>query len=132
MANRFNFNIYGDGTQTAEQRRNFRADILDFNENFEKINDEGAMLGDLSQVSSITITSNSWTRVGNYYETTISNTNIEVEPQIIDVIFDDLIIIKSPINPKPNSQASGSFKLITTIKPTIDLSAKLILTRGIN
>ena len=127
--NRFDFTIYDPND---EENRNHRADILDYDNNFKKINLKGAMLGDLSQVTSITISANSWTRVGNYYETTISNNNIKIEPQIIDVIFDDLTIIKSPINPKPNSQANGSFKLITTIKPTIDLSAKLILTRGIS
>lgn len=127
--NRFDFTIYDPND---EENRNHRADILDYDNNFKKINLKGAMLGDLSQVTSITISANSWTRVGNYYETTVSNNSIEVEPQIIDVIFDDLTIIKSPINPKPNSQANGSFKLITTIKPTIDLSAKLILTRGIS
>ena len=127
--NRFDFTIYDPND---EENRNHRADILDYDNNFKKINLKGAMLSDLSQVTSITISANSWTRVGNYYETTVSNNSIEVEPQIIDVIFDDLTIIKSPINPKPNSQANGSFKLITTIKPTIDLSAKLILTRGIS
>ena len=127
--NRFDFTIYDPND---EENRSHRADILDYDNNFKKINLKGAMLSDLSQVTSITISANSWTRVGNYYETTVSNNSIEVEPQIIDVIFDDLTIIKSPINPKPNSQANGSFKLITTIKPTIDLSAKLILTRGIS
>lgn len=127
--NRFDFTIYDPDD---ENNRDYRADILDYDKNFKKINLKGAMLGDLSQVSNITITANSWTRVGNYWESTIADENIEVDPQIIDVIFDNLTIIKSPINPKPNSQAAGSITLITTIKPNVDLSAKLILTRGIS
>ena len=133
MSNRFNFNIYGNSTQTAAQRRNFRADILDFNENFEKINEDGAMIADLSHVYTQSIAVNDWVYISetNYYEATIANENIEAEPQIIDVVFTDLTAIQAPILPKPNSQASGSFKLITATKPTQQLTAKIILTRGI-
>lgn len=132
MSNRFNFNIYGNRTQTDEQRRNFRADILDFNANFEKINEFGAMIGDLPIVKSITIAVADWTKVGNYWETTISDNAIKIDPYIIEVFFDNLTIIKSPINPKPNSQANGSIKLITTIKPNQALTAKLIITKGVS
>lgn len=133
MSNRFNFNIYGTSSQTAEQRRNFRADILDFNENFEKINEDGAMIEDLSHVISISIAVADWiyNSATKYYEATITNESIEVEPQIINVIFNDLTLINSPIIPKANSQADGSFKLMTITKPTQQLTAKLILTRGI-
>ena len=132
MSNKFNFNIYGNSTQTEEQRRNFRADILDFNENFEKLNELAAMVDDLPKVFNITIATTDWTKVDGYWETTISNTAIEAEPYIIEVFFDNLTLIKSPINPKPNSQAVGSIKLITTIKPTQDLTAKLIVTKGVS
>lgn len=107
------------------------ADITDVMNNFNEIEDTAAIVDDLSHVIDITIASTDWTKVGNYYEVTISDENIEVDPQIIDVIFSDLTIIKSPINPKPSSQAAGSIKLITTTKPSVSLSAKLILTRGI-
>lgn len=131
MSNKFDFNIYGNSTQTDEQRRNFRADILDFNANFEKINNLAAMISDLPIVKSITIAVADWTKVGNYWETTISDNAIEAEPYIIEVFFDNLTIIKSPINPKPDSQADGSIKLITTIKPNQALTAKLIVTKGV-
>jgi len=132
MSNKFNFNIYGNSTQTDEQRRNFRADILDFNANFEKINELAAMISDLPIVANITIAVSSWNKVGSYWETTISNDAIKAEPYIIEVFFDNLTIIKSPINPKPNSQADGSIKLITTIKPSQSLTAKLIVTKGVS
>ena len=107
------------------------ADITEVMNNFNKIENTGAIIEDLSHVSSITLSSNGWTLVNGYYEYTISNASIEEEPQIVDVVFDNLIAIQSPINPKPNSQAAGSIKLITTVKPSIDLTAKLILTRGV-
>ena len=90
------------------------------------------MIADLPKVYSITINTNAWTKVGNYWETTISNANIQTEPYKIEVLFDNLTLIKSPINPKPNSQASGSIKLITSIKPTQALTAKLIVTKGVS
>ena len=108
------------------------ADITDVMDNFNEIENNAAILSDLSHVYSITLTSSNWTLVDNNYEYTISNANIEVEPQIVDIVFDNLTIIQAPINPKPNSQAADSIKLITSIKPSVDLTAKLILTRGIS
>lgn len=130
--NKFNFTIYGNSTQTDEQRRNFRADILDFNNNFEKINEQAAQMSDLPKVFNITIAVSNWTKVGNYWEATIASNAIQPEPYIIEVFFDNLTIIKAPINPKPNSQAAGSIKLITTIKPEQALTAKLIVTKGVS
>lgn len=128
--NRFDFTIYDPND---EDNRNHRADILDYDTNFKKINAQAAQLLDLPQVYSITIATTDWNlNADNYYEATISNANIEVEPYIIDVIFNDLTIIESPINPKPNSQAAGSIKLITKLKPSQALTAKLIITRGIS
>ena len=108
------------------------ADITDVMDNFNEIENNAAILSDLSHVYSITLTSSNWTLVDNNYEYTISNANMEVEPQIVDIVFDNLTIIQAPINPKPNSQAADSIKLITSIKPSVDLTAKLILTREIS
>ena len=108
------------------------ADITEVMNNFNKIENTAAIVDDLSHVYSITLNSNNWTLVDNYYEYTINNVNIKEEPQIVDVVFNDLTIIQTPINPKPNSQANGSIVLITSIPPTSDLTAKLILTRGVN
>lgn len=127
--NRFDFTIYDPND---EDNRNYRADILDYDRNFRKINLKGAMLDDLSQVYDVTIGSSAWSKVGNYYEATVSNEAIHEDPYIIDVIFNDLTIIKAPINPKPNSQAEGSIKLITTVAPTVDLTAKMLITRGVS
>lgn len=131
--NRFNFNIYGNSSQTEEQRRNFRADILDFNENFEKINENGAMIDDLSKTKAITIVSNNWISINNgeYYRYTVSDTLIHPEPYNVSILFDDLTVIDDPIYPLPNTQAEGSFVLETSIKPLIDLSARLIVTKGV-
>lgn len=108
------------------------ANITDVMDNFNKIEEIGAIIDDLPQVSSITLSANSWVAVDDYYQYTISNANIKTEPQIVEVVFDNLTVIQAPINPKPNSQANGSIILITSIQPTVDLTAKLILTRGVN
>lgn len=108
------------------------ADITDVMDNFNEIEGTAAIVDDLPKVSSITIQTTDWTLISGFYEVTISNNTIKAEPYIIEVFFDNLTIIKSPINPKPNSQSEGSIKLITKIKPTQSLTAKLIVTRGIN
>ena len=108
-----------------------KANITEVMDNFNKIENNGAIVDDLPKVFSVTFTAANWVKVDGGYQYTLSNSNIKAEPYIIDVIFNNLAVIKSPINPKADSQAEGSIILITAIKPTVDLSAKLVITRGI-
>lgn len=111
--------------------RSSQADILDVMGNFNEIENTAAIIDDLAHVYNITLSAGNWVAVSGHYEYTISNANIEVEPQIINVIFDDLTKLLAPIYAKPNSQAAGSIKLMTSIQPRIALSAKLILMKGV-
>lgn len=108
-----------------------KADITDVMDNFNKIELEAITESDLAKVYNITIDERYWVQTGDVYEYTISNKGIENEPYIIDIIFNDLTIIKSPIYPKPNSQSKGSVQILTKSKPTQNLAAILVVTKGV-
>ena len=120
---RFNF---------TEITLNDEADITDVMDNFHKVESSGAIVDDLPKIEQITISLNGWIAVGNKFEYTINNDLIQLPPYIIDILFTDLTLIKSPIYPKPNSHSLGSVVLQTSTKPTQDLVANLIVTRGIS
>lgn len=127
---RFNFTIYDPND---ENDRNHRADILDYDKNFKDIEEKSAIIDDLPKTKSITIASASWVSIndGEYYRYTISDALIHTEPYHIDILFSDLTIIEAPIYPQSNSQSEGSLVLETTKKPSIDLTATLIVTKGV-
>ena len=108
------------------------ADITDVMNNFNEIEKTGAIIDDLPKVIPITISASNWVLVDNKYEYTIKNQAIKLPPYIIDILFTDLTIIKSPIYAKPNSHSEGSVIIQTSTKPTQDLLANLIITRGIS
>jgi hypothetical protein len=122
MGNRFNF---------TKIELKSKADITEVMNNFNNIEDTGAIIDDLPKVTSITLTASDWVKVDNYYQYTISNSLIQDEPYHINVLFDDLSLINSPIYPKVNSQSSGKIILRTNTVPTVDLTAKLIVTKGV-
>lgn len=106
-----------------------RADITEVMNNFNKIEQTGAIIDDLSKRKQITLTKGSWVQAGSFYEYKIIDDLIKAEPYRIDIYFSDLSLIKSAIFPKANSQAEGSLILRTTQKPTVDLVADLIVTK---
>ena len=111
---------------------NSTADITDVMNNFNKVEDNGAIIDDLPKTKQITITANGWVEVDeDLWQYTVSEQMIQAEPYNIDVIFNDLSEIEASIYPKPNSQANGSIVLYTSSRPTVDLTARLIVTKGV-
>ena len=107
-----------------------KADISDVMDNFNKIENTSAVIDDLTKVYTITLSKANWVDMGNKYEYTISHEAIKPEPYDIEIIFTDLTIITSPIYAKPNSQSDGQVILQTTVMPSVDLVANLLITRG--
>lgn len=120
---RFNFN---------EITRNNVADILEVDENFKRIEENGALIDDLPKSRLITIASSEWVNMQDYFQYTIQDSLIKPEPYNIKIIFTDLDLIKSSIYPKANSQSDGRIILKTHKKPEIDLNAILLITKGVN
>ena len=107
-----------------------KADITTVMNNFNKIENTGAIIDDLTKVYQITLSASNWITVGTKYEYIINNEILKAAPYNIQIIFTDLTIINGPIYPKPNSQAEGSLTLQSTVKPTVDLVANVLITRG--
>lgn len=107
------------------------ADITDVMNNFNKIEENGAIIDDLPKVADIVLNSKNWIKGDQGYEYTITNQLIKPEPYNIKVIFSDLSLIKNAIIPAPNSQQAGSIILRTKSAPTQDLNAVLIVTKGV-
>lgn len=107
------------------------ADITEVMDNFNKIENKGAIIDDLPKVADITLEVKNWVQGDQGYEYTISNQLIKPEPYNIKILFKDLTIIKNAIIPAPNSQQDGSVILRTKNIPNQDLDAVLIATKGV-
>lgn len=106
-----------------------KADITEVMNNFKKVEEQGLILDDLAKQFRVTLSRNSWTANGTFYEYRISNNLIKPEPYNINVYFTDLSLIKSAILPKTNSQAEGSITLRTAQRPATDLVADIVITK---
>ena len=110
-----------------------QADISKVMENFDKIEATSAIVDDLPKTKSVTFKAANWIAIndGALYQYTLEDEIIKAEPYNIDVIFNDLNTLVDAIYPKANSQSAGSIILVTPTKPTVDLLARLIVTKGV-
>jgi len=82
----------------------------------------------------VTINASNWVASNSYsgfYEYTIENVNIKAEPYIIDLVIRNTQDLKADVVALPSgAQSVGSIKIMTKVKPTVNLDAFLIIQKG--